>query len=589
MKYRTRVCGELTGDNKGEFVKLSGWVHRYRDHGGVIFVDLRDRYGITQLVCRSEENSDLHMHMSQLRSEWVIEVEGIVNLRMAGMENKNLITGMIEINIDKCRILSKAEVPPFSICDENIKVNEDLRLQYRYLDMRRGRILDRLVLRHRIVLACRNFMDSEGFVEVTTPVLGKSTPEGARDYLVPSRIYPGRFYALPQSPQIFKQLLMIGGLDRYFQIATCFRDEDLRADRQPEFSQIDVELSFGSSEDLFPIIEKLMMVVFGIMGMKIDLPIMQMSYYEAMDKYGTDKPDLRFDLLLQSCENFAKKTSFEIFRQQLMLGGLVKGFRVPGGADISRKQLDYYTDFVKRYGAQGLVWIRYQSGDVTSNILKFADKNDFYDLATNFNAEDGDSVFLIAAPKSVANQALDHLRRLIAKDRNLYSDDQYKFVWITDFPLFAEEEGKMSSEHHPFTSPLEEDISLLDENPLNVRSSGYDLVLNGYEIASGSQRIHDSVLQAKIFELLGLSKEEIHHKFGFLVEALSYGVPPHLGIALGLDRIIMILSNSDSIREVIAFPKTQKAADVMSGAPGEIEIQQLKELHIKELHINVRT
>lgn len=581
MRYRTHHCNELSLDHLGEQVRLSGWVHRYRNHGGVVFIDLRDRYGITQIVCREEDNADLHRRLDAVRSEWVLAVEGKVCARLSGMENLNLATGKIEVEIHQLQVLSKSQNLPFSIADEHIHVNEELRLQYRYLDMRRGEILDRLICRHQVMLACRSYMHSQGFIEVVTPVLGKSTPEGARDYLVPSRIYPGKFYALPQSPQLFKQLLMIGGLDRYFQIATCFRDEDLRADRQPEFAQIDIEMSFGDPQDLFPIIEELIVELFAVKGIKISLPLPRMTYQDAKDFYGTDKPDLRFDLRLKDCRKHAERFSFSIFLDQLAQGGKIKGFCVPGGADISRKQLDIYTEFVKRYGAMGLVWIKKQEGGISSNVAKFASEEVFNAMFEEFEAKDQDMLLLIAAQESVANQALDHLRRRIAKERQLYDETQYNFVWITDFPLFSLEDGQLSSEHHPFTAPLEEDIPLLEDSPLSVRSSSYDLVLNGYEIASGSQRIHNADLQSKIFTLLKMSPESIEEKFGFFIEALSFGTPPHLGIALGLDRIVMVLTQAEGIREVIAFPKTQKAADLMMEAPSEIMTSQLKELHIK--------
>ena len=581
MKYRTHKCNELSLNHVGDRVRLSGWVHRYRNHGGVVFIDLRDRFGITQIVCRQEESPELHRLMDQVRSEWVLCVEGLVCARLEGMENPNLATGSIEVEVSHLEILSRAQNLPFSISDEHINVNEELRLTYRYLDMRRGDILDRLMWRHKVMLACREYLDEQGFTEVVTPILGKSTPEGARDYLVPSRIYPGNFYALPQSPQLFKQILMVGGLDRYFQIATCFRDEDLRADRQPEFAQIDMEMSFGGPEDLFPIVENLVARMFAVKGVELSTPFQRMTYQEAKEFYGTDKPDLRFGLRLKNCCEYAKKFSFSIFLDQMAQGGIVKGFCVPGGADISRKQLDGYTDFVKRYEAMGLVWIKNQDGKISSNVAKFASEEVFQEMFEAFEAKDQDMLLLVAAPEAVANQSLDHLRRLIAKERQLYDATQYQFVWITDFPLFAKEDGELCPEHHPFTAPLDEDIPLLDKDPLSVRSSSYDLVLNGYEIASGSQRIHNPDLQNKIFGLLKLSQESVKEKFGFFIDALSFGTPPHLGIALGLDRIMMVLTGAETIREVIAFPKTQKAGDLMMSAPSEILPIQLKELGLK--------
>lgn len=585
MKYRTHSCGELSLNHEGQHVKLSGWIHRYRDHGGVIFIDLRDRFGVTQIVCRSEENSDLLRNMSELRSEWVISVEGIVCRRSLGMENNKISTGDIEVNINYLKVLSKSKVPPFSICDEQIHVNEDLRLRYRYLDMRRGDLLNNLLIRHQIVLCVRNFLNSQGFIEVVTPVLGKSTPEGARDYLVPSRIYPGQFYALPQSPQLFKQLLMIGGVDKYFQIATCFRDEDLRADRQPEFSQIDIELSFNDSNFLFELVENLIKSIFDLMKFNINIPFQKMTYDFAMENYGTDKPDLRFDLLLKNCSEIAKKFTFSVFLDQIANGGIVKGFKIPQGADISRKKIDEYTNFVKNFGAEGLVWLRWQNNELSSNVTKFATVEVFEEIKQLFEVNDGDAVFLIASQVKIVHQALDNLRRLVAKERQLYSNNDHRFVWITEFPLFNLNEDEIVSEHHPFTAPYENDLDLLDSDPLKVRSSSYDLVLNGFEIASGSERIYDNLLQKRIFSILGLSDVDIKEKFGFFVEALQYGTPPHLGIALGLDRLIMILTKTASIRDIIAFPKTQKAADIMTGAPDVVLEQQLKDLSINVRNI----
>ncbi|WP_213318775.1 aspartate--tRNA ligase [Chlamydiifrater volucris] len=581
MKYRTHNCNELSLVHEGQIVKLAGWVHRFRDHGGILFIDLRDKFGITQIVCSSKDAPELHKVMDSLRSEWVIAIEGRVRKRLEGMSNPNLSTGEIEVEVQGLTVLSKSEVPPFSICDDHVNVNEELRLQYRYLDMRRGDILSKLSLRHQLMMACRKYMDKKGFTEVVTPVLCKSTPEGARDYVVPSRVHPGDFYALPQSPQIFKQLLMIGGLDKYFQIATCFRDEDLRADRQPEFSQIDMEMSFATQEDLFLLVEGLVKELFLAGGVEIHGALPRMTYQQAIDEYGTDKPDLRFGMKLKDCRAYANQFTFSIFLDQLASGGTVKGFRVEGGADISRKQIDGYTEFVKRYGSQGLVWIRKINGEISSNVLKFASKEVFETLLSFLEVEEGDAAFLIASSDKIVNQSLDHLRRLIAKERGLCDPGQYAFIWVTDFPLFAEEDGKIVSEHHPFTSPHEKDIEFLETDPLKVRSSGYDLVLNGYEIASGSQRIHCSDLQQQVFRVLNLSLEDIKNKFGFFTEALRFGTPPHLGIALGLDRIVMILGKAEGIREVIAFPKTQKATDLMMQAPSEIGLEQMKELHIR--------
>lgn len=581
---RTHNCGGLKKEHIGSSVTLSGWVHRRRDHGGLIFIDLRDRYGLTQLVFDPVKNPQAHEIAEKLRSEWVISIKGEVISRAEGMSNAKLPTGEIEVIVKEMDILSKAKTPPFSICDEMIEVNEELRLKYRYLDMRRGDIAKKLITRHRAMMAIRQYMDSQAFLEVSTPILAKSTPEGARDYLVPSRIYPGTFYALPQSPQIFKQLLMVGGIDRYFQIAQCFRDEDLRADRQPEFSQIDLEMSFGTTEELFPIIEGLVQYIFKeCSGIAIKGPFRRLTYQESMEKYGTDKPDLRFGMELVTLNDIAEQSSFSIFKEQIQAGGTIKGFCVKGGADISRKGIDEYTEFVSRLGVKGLAWMKVQEdGTLSSSIVKFFSEDLQAQLIKRFGCVPGDLIFMVADIKERTNQALDHLRRRVARDRGLVNFNHYELLWVTDFPLFTwnTEENRLESEHHPFTSPHFEDIHLMDKEPLKVRSSSYDLVLNGYEIASGSQRIHNSDLQHKIFEVLKLSPEDLKNRFGFFIEALSYGTPPHLGAALGFDRLVMILTHTENIRDVIAFPKTQKASDLMMECPSEVSALQLKELQL---------
>lgn len=580
---RTHTCAVLRKSDIGKKVVLSGWVSRRRDHGGLIFIDLRDRFGITQLVFDPVKNPTSHAAAEKLRSEWVISIRGEVIPRREGMANPKLATGEIEIMVEELEILSKAKTTPFSICDEQIEVNEELRLKYRYLDIRRGDVAQKLVQRHRAMLAIRQFMDHEGFLEISTPILGKSTPEGARDYLVPSRIYPGNFYALPQSPQIFKQLLMVAGMDRYFQIATCFRDEDLRADRQPEFTQIDIEMSFGIPDDLMKIIEELIKVVFKTCNqIDIQTPFRRIPHRICMEKYGTDRPDLRFGMELNRLDDIAKKSTFTVFQDQLNNGGIIKGFNVKGGADISRKGIDEYTEFVGRLGIKGLAWMKMQEHKLSSSIVKFFSEDVQKELIERLSIREGDLIFMIADSSSKVNQGLDHLRRKIAKDRNLIPPNTYEFLWVTDFPLFNwnEDENRMESEHHPFTSPLMEDMHLIDAEPLKMRSSGYDIVLNGYEIGGGSQRIHNPELQQKIFQCLNLSQEDLKAKFGFFIDALSYGTPPHLGIALGLDRLMMILTNTDNIRDVIAFPKTQKASDLMLQSPSQVSPQQLKELEI---------
>ena len=580
---RTHDCGSLRKESIGKKVTVSGWVNRRRDHGGLIFIDLRDRFGLTQIVFDPQKNPNPHALSEKLRSEWVISVRGVVISRSAGMANSKLPTGDIEIEVEEIEILSKAKTPPFSVSDEEIEVNDELRLKYRYLEIRRGSIIEKLVKRHKAMLATRLYLDKQGFLEITTPILGKSTPEGARDYLVPSRVYPGTFYALPQSPQIFKQLLMVSGMDRYFQIAQCFRDEDLRADRQPEFTQIDIEMSFGIPDDLMLIIEGLVKLLFKeCIGVDITPPFRRLSHRTCMDTYGCDKPDMRFEMPLIQLDTEVSLSTFSVFLEELKNGGIVKALCVKGGSDISRKGIDEYTNFVGRLGIRGLAWMKLQEGKLHSSIVKFFSDTLQKELITKMSMEEGDLIFMIADAPAKVNQGLDHLRRLLAKDRNLIKPDTYEFLWVTDFPLFSwnAEEKRLDSEHHPFTSPHPEDIHLLDTEPLKTRSSGYDLILNGYEIGGGSQRIHNSDLQQKIFEKLNLKEDELKEKFGFFLEALSYGTPPHLGIALGLDRLVMILTGTDNIRDVIAFPKTQKAGDLMLDCPSVVAKEQLKELKI---------
>jgi aspartyl-tRNA synthetase len=580
---RTHHCGALAKKEIGQTVTLSGWVNRRRDHGGLIFIDLRDRYGITQLVFDPEVNQAIHEQANRLRAEWVLSIKGEVIPRAEGMVNPKLPTGEIEVRVLQLEILSKARTTPFSICDEAIDVNEELRLKYRYLDIRRGPVAQKLIMRHRAMLATRQYMDQQGFTEVSTPILAKSTPEGARDYLVPSRVTPGNFFALPQSPQIFKQLLMVSGLDRYFQIAQCFRDEDLRADRQPEFTQIDVEMSFFTPEEMFKLIEDLMKSIFKeCLNIDIPTPFRRVPYPACIERYGCDKPDLRFGMELIPIDDIAQRSDFSVFRDQLQSGGIVKAMCVKGGADISRKGIDDYTQFVGKFGVKGLAWMKMQEEGLTSNIVKFFSSELQQELIKRTGAQNGDMLFMVADHKDRANQALDHLRRKIARDRNLIEPGRYEFLWVTDFPLLKwnSEEQRMESEHHPFTSPHPEDIALLDTEPTKVRSSSYDLVLNGYELGSGSQRIHNGDLQEKIFQVLQLTPEQIKTRFGFFVEALQYGTPPHLGIGLGFDRIIMILTQTENIRDVIAFPKTQKAGDLMMDAPSGVTSEQLDELKL---------
>lgn len=585
MDYRrTHRCNDLRKEDIGKVVTLSGWVHRRRDHGGLIFIDLRDRFGLTQLIFDPEIDQTAHTEAGKLRSEWVITAEGKVRARGEGLTNPKLATGEIEIEVTSFEILSAAKTPPFSICDETTETSEDIRLKYRYLDLRRGEIGSKLALRHKAMMATRNFLDQEGFLEVNTPILGRSTPEGARDYLVPSRIYPGNFYALPQSPQIFKQLLMVGGLDRYFQIAPCFRDEDLRSDRQPEFTQLDIEMSFGYPEDIQALIHQYLKVVFAeTIGYTVPNDIPTMSYHDCIEHYGTDRPDLRFDMPLVRVDNVAKESEFTVFKEQLEAGGCVKALCVKGGAEISRKEIDRYTEFVGKFGLRGLGWMKRQADGLSSSIVKFFSKEQLGALEEMLGVEEGDLLLFAAANESLVNQSLDHLRRLIGKERNLINPDHYEFLWVTDFPLLEwdEDDARPKSTHHPFTMPHPEDLHLLESEPLKVRSYAYDIIINGYELGGGSQRIHDPAVQKKIFKTLKLDAKEIEEKFGFFTNALQYGTPPHLGIALGFDRLMMLLSKTENIRDVIAFPKTQKASDLMMQSPSPVSPRQLDELEIK--------
>jgi len=582
---RTHTCGELNCTHIGTTATLSGWVHRRRDHGGLIFIDLRDRFGLTQIIFDPATISkELFAHVSRLRSEWVISIRGKVSKRAEGMTNPKLATGEIEIKADAFEILSPARTPPFSICEEESDVNEELRLKYRYLDIRRGDIAQKLVMRHKAMLSTRNFMNSQGFLEISTPILAKSTPEGARDYLVPSRVYPGNFYALPQSPQIFKQLLMVSGMDRYFQIATCFRDEDLRADRQPEFTQIDLEMSFGTPADLMQLLEGLVAAIFkDCRGIEIPRPFPHMSYKDCQEQYGTDRPDLRFGMPLVRLDELAKQSTFSVFQSELAAGGCIKGICVKGGGELSRREIDNFTQLVGKFGVGGLAWMKLQEDGLTSSIVKFFSSDLLESTVKTMKMEKGDLLLIAAGAQDRVNQALDHLRRKIARDLNLIPQDALKFLWVTDFPLLRwdADAKRLESEHHPFTSPNFADIGLLDKDPLKVRALAYDMVLNGYEIGGGSQRIHSSELQEKIFQILKLAPQEIKEKFGFFVEALQYGTPPHLGFAFGLDRIVMILTRTENIRDVIAFPKTQKASDLMMQCPSPVAKIQLDELKLK--------
>jgi aspartyl-tRNA synthetase len=576
---RSHALGVLSKKDIDQFVRLSGWVHRRRDHGGLIFIDLRDKTGITQLVINPEQIPIGH----QLRQEWVITIQGVVVARRDGKVNIKITTGEIEVLVRELCILSKAKPLPFSVSEDEIGTHEETRLHYRYLDIRRGHVMANLIKRHDAMQLTRNYLSSHGFIEITTPILGKSTPEGARDFLVPSRTFPGNFYALPQSPQLFKQLFMISGIDRYFQIATCFRDEDLRADRQPEFTQIDIEMSFDTPEGLMTLMEGFIADLLSKVGhINVSLPIRKMTHQDVIEKYGTDKPDLRFGMEFITLTQLMSLSSFSVFLEVLEAGGMIKGIVVKEGEDISRKEIDEYTSFVSRFGVKGLAWMKMQGGKLTSNIVKFFSAELQDKIISYTGMENGDLLFMIGEEQDLLHKALDHLRRKIAVDRNLIHPYRHELLWVTDFPLFEwrPEEKKLSSIHHPFTSPLFSDLHLLDTDPLKVRSSGYDLVWNGYEVGGGSQRIHDMELQKKIFSLLGISPEEQQERFGFFLDALSYGTPPHLGIAFGLDRLMMLLCKTDNIREVIAFPKTQKGQDLMLKCPSQVNPEQLIELDL---------
>jgi len=580
---RSCCCGEPRLPDAGREFTLMGWVQRRRDHGGLIFVDLRDRSGLVQIVFNPEANSSAHEKAKQLRSEDVLAVRGSVTRRPAETVNSHLPTGEVELVASELRLLNASQVPPFSIEDET-DANESTRLKYRYLDLRRPASLGYLLLRHRMIKKIRDYFDSLGFLEVETPMLTKSTPEGARDYLVPSRIYPGKFYALPQSPQLFKQILMVGGLDRYFQIVRCFRDEDLRADRQPEFTQLDVEMSFVQPEDVVQVIEAMMALLFKeLKGVDIAKPFVRLTWKEAMSRFGTDKPDLRFGLELKDFSAVFKSSKLKVFSSALERGGIVKGISVLGGAALSRAELDELTAFVGNYGAKGLAWIKMTEGEWQSPIAKFLSAEERGAIGNVTEAKKGDIVFFVADEEKIVHDALANLRLLLGEKLGLISREAYAPAWVVDFPLveYDTEEKRYVSLHHPFTAPLDEDISLLSKEPLRVRSKAYDLVLNGTEIGGGSIRIHQAGLQQEVLQLLGIGPDEAEAKFGFFLEALRFGAPPHGGIAFGMDRLAMILSGAGSLRDVIAFPKSQRAVCLLTEAPSPVDPKQLKELGIK--------
>ena len=581
---RTHRCGELSAANTGEAVTIMGWVQKNRNKGGLVFVDVRDRSGIVQIVC-DEANTDpaLLEKAASLRAEYVVAVVGEVAKR-SGAVNDKLSTGEIEILPSELRILSEAQTPPFPI-EENSKTKEEVRLKYRYLDLRRPDLQRNLMLKSQVMTLTRQFFAEEGFLEVETPILGKSTPEGARDYLVPSRIHPGNFYGLPQSPQLYKQLLMCSGFDRYIQIARCFRDEDLRADRQPEFTQIDMELSFVDVDDVIDVNERYLAKLFKeVLDVDVQLPIQRITWQEAMDRFGSDKPDLRFGMELQDVTDVVKGCGFGVFTGAIENGGSVRGINAKGQGAMPRKKIDKLTVFVKDYGAKGLAYIALQEdGTVKSSFAKFMTEEEMSALIETMGGEPGDLLLFAADKNKIVWDSLGALRVELAKDLDLLNKNQFRFVWITEFPQFewSEEQGRFVAMHHPFTMPMEEDLPLLDSDPGKVRAKAYDIVLNGNEIGGGSVRIFQDDVQEKMFEALGFTKEQAHSQFGFLIDAFKYGVPPHAGLAYGLDRLVMLMAKQDSIRDVIAFPKVKDASCLMTEAPGSVDDKQLDELGLE--------
>ena len=580
---RSHTCGELTAKENGLDITLMGWVHRRRDHGSLIFIDLRDRYGLTQIVFDPDLIPEKYQTAKDLRGEFVIATRGKVRVRPEGMVNPNIATGAIEVAVADLKILNRAKTPPFEI-DGDVEVSEEVRLKYRYLDLRNTSMQKNMLLRHQMYQVVRSYFNRNNFVEVETPILMRSTPEGARDYLVPSRIHNGKFYALPQSPQTYKQILMVAGMDRYFQIVRCFRDEDLRHDRQPEFTQIDVEMSFVEQDDVLEMVENLMADLFKeTLGVELQMPVRRLSYQEALETYGSDKPDLRFDMKIVDISSLVQDCEFKVFSGCVKNGGRVCGVALLGGAKYSRKQVDTLTEEMRREGAKGLVAIKVGAEGWDSSLAKFFAREAVTDVNESFGVKEGDLLLLLADEKNTALTLAGSLRLKLADRENLISEDKYELCWVLDFPLleYDEEEKRYGARHHPFTSLMDEDLAILEDNPKEARAKAYDLVLNGYEVAGGSIRIHRRELQDRMFRLLNISEEEAYDKFGFLLDAFEYGAPPHGGIAFGFDRLVMILAREQSIRNVIAFPKTNSALSLMDGSPSSVSGDQLKELGLR--------